>query len=191
MKNKKLMISLFSLCLVVIVGLLTTVIVLAAGTQNVSSTIDVVYTATNISGTVSATYKVGTGSEVSFTTTGAAEGAKSITFTPDEETQTRTLTPVGQIAVDAKQREVVFKYSFTNAGGHNYTATVGYTAGEGDTTSNYAMTYSTDGTTWNDTKEVTVSAGGSANLYIKVRIVDTSKDMKLAGTFAWNLAIAG
>ena len=49
MQNKKLIISLFSLCLVAIVGLLATVIVFAATSQEIKSGITINYTAIYIS----------------------------------------------------------------------------------------------------------------------------------------------
>lgn len=194
MKNKKLMISLFSLCLVVIVGLLTTVIVLAAGTQNVNSSINVVYQASEISGTVSAGYKKGGQQNyTAFTTNGQSEGGDtSITFAANKPQTTHTLSPVGLTALTSTEREVIFKYTFQNNGGsnHSWTATVVFNAGSGNTPDNYSMTYcDTEDGTYGSTNSVQVTGGQTKNLFIKVRIADPSKDMTLAGTFAWTLSL--
>ncbi len=186
MKNKKLMISLFSLCLVAIVGLLTTVIVLAAGTQNVNTTINVTYSATNIAGSVSAKYKVANGTAVDMTTDGTSNGAKTITFAAEDANANATLSPAGSIALDATNKYVEFTYTFTSSG-DSYKATV---AATGFDKKNYTIQYKVGDGEYSDTaaSNVEVTSAASATVTIKIEIVNTAIGVNAAGSFAWTLA---
>ena len=90
--KKRTMITLFSLCAVIVIGLLVTVIVLASQTQNLNSNISVSYTATEISGGVSATYKIGDGEEKDMVINGNTAQTFA-SFSADDPTKTQNLSP--------------------------------------------------------------------------------------------------
>lgn len=186
MKNKKLMISLFSLCLVAIVGLLTTVIVLAAGTQNVNTTINVTYSATNIAGTVSAKSKIANQDAVDMTTDGSASGEKTITFAAEEANANGTLNPQGSLALTAENKYIEFIYTFTSTG-DSYKASV---AATGFDKKNYSIQYKVGDGEYTDTAatNVDVTSAASSTVTIKIEIVNTAIAVNATGSFAWTLA---
>ena len=172
MQNKKLIISLFSLCLVAIVGLLATVIVFAATSQNIESKISINYTATEVAGSLKVEYKVGSNESVtvgtsSFTaiTTAGTLDAASPELSSDNPT-------------------VVFTYTFTNNGGNDakMTLTDGF-----KTKTNMTFQYSTNGTEYSSTlptNGVTATKdGGSASIYVKLTIADTAKNVGISGLY--------
>ena len=109
--KKKLVISLTSLAIVLVVAIAAVGITLAALTGTIDSTFKITYTAYNVNATVTATYKVGElGSEEKFT--GGSEG--SITFTPDQESATGTLSVTEPITLDTTNNFVVVTYTFKN-----------------------------------------------------------------------------
>lgn len=186
MKNKKLMISLFSLCLVAIVGLLTTVIVLAAGTQNVKTTINVTYSATNIEGTASAQYKIKNGTAVNMTTDGTANGGKTVSFKANNKTDNYTLSTMGNITLTADNNLVEFIYSFTSVEGGSYKATLATT---GFDKNNYTIQYKVSEGNYSDTLPVNVAVNGTATttITIKIEIKSSAIDVNASGSFVWTL----
>ena len=167
MKNKKLMISLFSLCLVAIVGLLATVIVFAATSQNITSSITISYTADQVSGSLTAKYTIGT--------TDTTIGTKS--FSADSTAGNLTgASPT----LTAASREVLFTYTFVNKGAN--TATLKLTGSVAD--SNLTITYSNDNKTFSTTlPSVDVAGGASGSVYVKMRITDTAKNVGLNSSY--------
>lgn len=188
MKNKKLMISLFSLCLVAIVGLLTTVIVLAAGTQNVNTTINVTYSATNIAGTVSAKSKIANQEAVDMTTDGAAGSAKTITFNAEDTNANGALNPQGSLALTAENKYIEFIYSFTSITDSRYKASV---VANGFDMKNYTIQYKVGDGEYSDTAASNVEVNGTATttVTIKIEIVNTAIAVNAAGSFAWTLFV--
>lgn len=189
MNNKKLMISLFSLCLVAIVGLLTTVIVLAATNQNINSSISVTYVATNIKGSVKAQYSVAGGDAVNFT---GGSPAGTISFDA-EETVSSTLSS-GEIILKSDSKYVEFIYTFTNEGtamdvelnsetiSSTANATVEFKVGaEG--------TYTTLSSTSKPAKQSLSTTTKSVVIYVKVTITSTATDMTIkGGAINWKLS---
>lgn len=188
--NKKLMIALFSICLVVIAGLLTTVIVLALPSQTVSSDIGISYRVTDIEGSMSASYKVGaSGSDTSIAsiefdqTTGAASG---------------NLDKLGIKGLTPTDNYVVFTYTFTNDIALAYTVDVTYTG----TNTNWTIEYTVNddlSTGWQtmtsalQVSDVLTVAGAAEDtpttdkLYIRVKLNDTTADAEFSGTFEFVL----
>ncbi len=194
--NKKLMIALFSICLVVIAGLLTTVIVLATQSGTITSSINISYTATDIQGTASATYTVENGSPVNLV---AKDGSSTtITFNAADETITESLSiPSGSpVNLTSANDSVTFTYTFTNTGAAAYNATVNYT---GTDATNFKVEYSTTGSSdWqtlvqSEGQTVAVAAGSTgtpttATFYIRITLNDVAQNANFVGSFAWTLA---
>ena len=188
--NKKLMIALFSICLVVIAGLLTTVIVLALPSQTVTSDIGISYIVKDIEGSMSASYKVGaSGSDTSIAsiefdqTTGAASG---------------NLDKLGIKGLTPTDNYVVFTYTFTNDIALAYTVDVTYTG----TNTNWKIEYTVNddlSTGWqtmtsaSQVSDVLTVAGAADDtpttdkLYIRVKLNDTTADAEFSGTFSFVL----
>ena len=188
--NKKLMIALFSICLVVIAGLLTTVIVLALPSQTVSSDIGISYRVTDIEGSMSASYKVGaSGSDTTITT---------IEFDQKTGSVSGNLDKLGIKGLTPTDNYVVFTYTFTNDIALAYTVDVTYTG----TNTNWTIEYTVDDelssgwqsmTSASQVSDVLTVAGAAdvtpttEKLYIRVKLNDTTADAEFSGTFSFVL----
>ena len=185
--NKKWMIALFSICLVVIAGLLTTVIVLAAPSQTISSNIGISYSVSDIQGSISASYTIG------------EEGPTSIgteSFTVEQGDQMGSFDPVNiNEGLSPTNKSVVFDYVFTSTIKNGYSVTCQYTP---TNATNWTVEYSTtnDGSDWqtlSSTCSTTVADGGTAetastsHLYIRITLKDATVDSTFGGTFNFNL----
>ena len=189
--NKKLMIALFSICLVVIAGLLTTVIVLALPSQTVSSDIGISYIVKDIEGSMSASYKVGaSGSETPI--------AKEIEFKQNSEPVSGNFNQSGIKGLTPTDNYVVFTYTFTNDIALAYTVDVTYTGTNTNWTIEYTVNddLSTDWKTMTSASQVSdvLTVAGAADdtpttekLYIRVKLNDTTADAEFSGTFSFVL----
>lgn len=205
--NKKLMIALFSICLVVIAGLLTTVIVLAAPSANVTSSINISYIASGIDGKLSAAYvqaSTATSEEAGTKLKGGDDDSGEVTFSINDsgaktgnfslEDNTVTLTPTS--------KSIILIYTITSTGARGITATLKYDDDDA-ATDNFKVEYATDATQadsgWTaiddeGTTTVNVEAGGSgtsaksAKLYVRITLEDASQDATFVGSLIWALA---
>ena len=181
MQNKKLIISLFSLCLVAIVGLLATVIVFAATSQNIESKISITYTANQVSGSLTAKYTIGT--------TDTPIGTKSFTATTSATGTWTDATPT----LTASNKVVKFTYTFTNNGDND--VTLALTGSATDTNANITIEYSNDDSTW--TEKITSASrtvegkGESGSVYVRMTIKDTAKNVGLSGSYSVNISNKG
>lgn len=189
--NKKLMIALFSICLVVIAGLLTTVIVLALPSQTVTSDIGISYIVKDIEGSMSASYKVGaSGSETPI--------ASEIEFKQNSEAVSGNLNQSGIKGLTPTDNYVVFTYTFTNDIALAYTVDVTYTG----TNTNWTIEYTVNddlSTGWqpmtsaSQVSDVLTVAGAADDtpttdkLYIRVTLDDTTADASFSGKFSFVL----
>jgi len=89
MKNKGLIFA-FSCVCIFVVALITTIIVLASGNQNVGSNLSLIYVASEIGGSVSGTYKVGNNDAKDMTN---GSGAKVVSFGSDQPETLSLLSP--------------------------------------------------------------------------------------------------
>lgn len=189
--NKKLMIALFSICLVVIAGLLTTVIVLASPAQNVTSNINISYSATDIQGSMTAKYLLASSTADDG---GATEfDGSPISFVAGDPDKTGTLNFSGPVSLSSSNSSIIFIYEFASTGDVAYDAVVTY---ESTTETNFKVEYATDasqaGSGWTElvdegTQTVNVAANGTGKLYIRLSIEDTGKDATFNGNFKWAL----
>ena len=189
--NKKWMIALFSICLVVIAGLLTTVIVLAAPSQTISSDIGIQYTVRDIDGSMSASYKVGTsGSDTPI--------ASEIEFNQGTDSISGNFNVPNITGLSPSENYVTFTYTFTNDIALDYTVDFTYTG----TNADWSVQYTTveggsDG--WQDmtsgkeisgqlTVDGTDGEPTTKHLYIRVKLNDTTADASFSGEFTFDLA---
>ena len=188
--NKKLMIALFSICLVVIAGLLTTVIVLALPSQTVTSDIGISYIVKDIEGSMSASYKVGA--------SGSDTSIASIEFDQTTGSVSGNLDKLGIKGLTPTDNYVVFTYTFTNDIALAYTVDVTYTG----TNTNWKIEYTVNddlSTGWqtmtsaSQVSDVLTVAGAADDtpttdkLYIRVKLKDTTADAEFSGTFSFVL----
>lgn len=185
--NKKLMIALFSICLVVIAGLLTTVIVLANPTQTIKSDIGISYSVSDIQGSMSATYTIGEGEP---------QSVGSANFTVEQGNISDTFDPVNITeGLSPTNKSVVFDYVFTSTIDNGYSVTCKYTPSKA---TNWTVEYSTtnsdsDWQTLSSTCSTTVADGGSegtastSHLYIRITLKDATIDSSFSGTFDFTL----
>ena len=200
--NKKLMIALFSICLVVIAGLLTTVIVLAAPSASVTSNINISYTAQGIDGSLSAAY-VKASTATSEETGTALKGGDSgkVTFTiEDTGAKSGTLTMPENVTVDLENRSIILIYTISNTGSKTIEATLTYN-NTNDATDNFKVEYATDASQaesgWSalsdkGTQKVTVSGGTdeeptTERVYVRITLEDASQDATFEASLVWAL----
>lgn len=190
--NKKLMIALFSICLVVIAGLLTTVIVLALPNATIESNIGIKYTVKDIEGSLGASYKVGTSGEVK-------PIANTIEFNQSTEEISGDLSVNDISGLTPTDNYVVFTYTFTNDIALAYTVDVTYTG----TNTNWTIEYTVNDDLSTDWKPMTsasqvsdvLTVAGAADdtpttekLYIRITLDDTTADSTFSGSFSFSLA---
>ncbi len=176
--------------MVLVVGVLTTVAVLASGTYDVNSSIKVQYKAAAIQGGASATYTVGS-TTTSMTTTGTSSGDAKISFAHGDAQTTYTLIPQTTKLTLEEGSSIVFAYTFYNQGSIYYA-----TLDMSDLTSNASLSfsYSYDNSTYTTTgfTNAPIQAGSTASeasttLYIKVGLASTEEDVSCSGNISWTL----
>lgn len=181
--NKKWMIALFSICLVVIAGLLTTVIVLAAPSQTIQQTIGINYTVTDVEGSLQMTYQVA-GQE--------ASSPKTATFTQKQAPTSGALDIEEIDGLTPTNNKVVFTYTFNNDIDLAYNVAFTYTGTNPDWTVEYSTTSASDGyqtmtSASQVSGEVSVAAGDgqSTTLYIRIVLNKTTADANFSGQFSF------
>ena len=114
--KKKLIVALTSLCSVLLIAVVTMGIVWAATTQTINSNVKVTYTATAVSGSVSANYYFGSDTGTAMTSDGTNSGATTITFTDSQANVNGALQPQGNIVLQNAdgQTFVIFEYIISN-----------------------------------------------------------------------------
>lgn len=196
-KSKKVIITLSVVCAVVIIALVTVVAVWAATSQTVTNQLTVRYTATNVSATVKAEYKLGTmqdadsiGDASSYTSIGSAN------FFANNTTTSETLPAKEIVLTDATSSYVYFRYTFTNTGSNTITVSI---ADPLPTASNMSVRYAV---LQNDPdfmhpsydfsddviRNITIRGGDSYFVFIQLMIESVAHDASYTGTISWNLA---
>ncbi len=180
--KKKFIVALSSLGVVCVALIISLVCVLAASKVTVTSGVNIGYTAQEVAGTITGSYKQASAN--SYTEIG------SVTLSgEDEDNSTKSLGNTVEVTLSKSNKEVVFKFDFTKASGdgiRNYTATLTDTA---TTSTNVTVTYSLDGTTYAATtsKTLTVSSTTATSFYVKVAITDLAKDASYEASYSWAL----
>lgn len=130
MKQRK-MIVLLSFLSLLIVAMVSVVVILASTTQNVASNVSISYTATEISGRVSATYKIGDEEEQNMVVNDNASQTIA-SFDADLDTQMQGLSPTESNIAILFGQDVIFTYTFINDGGHPFYPALDYTNTDND-----------------------------------------------------------
>ncbi len=188
MKNKKLIIA-FSLCIIVVVGLIATIVVLASGTQGVGTSVSVLYVATDIEGSVSAKYSrinKNTSAIISTADMVTSSGDKTVKFLAITPTTTSLLNPTDSSIALMAEEDLVITYTFTAV--EKYYATLEYKDNSNSPT-NIEFTYSLNDEVFLDemTMPIEISADKSTSYSIKLHIANTAKNASLGGSFNWVL----
>lgn len=191
--KSKLVVAFSTLGVVCLGAIIACVFAFAAGTQSFKSNVTVSYIASEIAGSVSATYKVGAeGEVVKMTTDGQAPAQDNsntiITFTADTDNSASlgTLAPLADIELSKTNKTVTFTYSFTNTGDHDYTATLVETV-----TANNLERESTPTGLVVTVPAATAGVAGTATYSITYTISDLAKDAGFEnGQYSWTLAKA-
>lgn len=193
--NKKFIIAIAALAMVVCLAVGGLVGVLAAQAQQVKSTFNVQYTiGENIAGKISANYKVASDAAVDLVTgittnddATAYDDTKVIAFdTTTEEHGAGSISAYAlnaeaeSISLSPSKTSVVFTYTFENTGAtaFNVTLTDGAVAGAKNVTVTYAVSDNDDDTTDADlsaTAGFRVAAGKTAQVTITVSVEDSNK----------------
>ena len=192
--KKNLIITLSTLCVVVVAAVLTVTLVLAYAGGSLTSSINVGYTAESaIKGTITATYTIKNSEETTL--------HDPITFSGEESGDQLNKTPSNlpeNITLTKDNDNVVFKYNFTadtsfTATKNGYTATLSFVASENGN-KNVKIEVSTDGVSYNSVADlsnigsVSVLNSSGTSLYVRVSILQKLNDASFAGSFKWNLA---
>ena len=183
--KKKLIIALSSFAFVLVAAVVTVTAVLAAANQAVTSNVSVVYTAKQVAGTVTASYKVGTA--------GSDTSMGSVTYTGAEAPDlSKILTPNANITLTADEtadgvtvKPVIFTFTFTNTGSAAYTATLTYTDG-GNADTNLVMTPSANLVS----NVITIPANTTTPIVVTltVNLQNVALNAEFSGSFGWALA---
>ncbi len=194
--RKKLWIALGSLAVAVIVGLSITVGVLAASTAQVTSAINVTYTASQVAATVSGEYQVLNGSATAFQTSG---NQNTIVFNGSEGTASGAFVAVNDITLTATNNSVTFRYTIQNdssSKGISAQVTLPTTQTNVTVSAGTAVTVPQSGegesvTVTAGTNHVTdsfvVPANTTVTYTITVSITNVANDASFAGSFVWSL----
>ena len=183
--KKKLIIALSSFAFVLVAAVVTVTAVLAAANQAITSNVSVVYTAKQVAGTVTASYKVGT--------SGSETYMGSITYEGDEaENLSKVLEPNATVELEAKETDqgvtvdpVIFTFTFTNTGSAAYTATLTYTDADEDD-ANLEMTTSAN----LKSNAITIPANTTTPIVVTltVNLQNVALNGEFSGSFKWDLA---
>ena len=130
--RQKTTIAVTALCLLAVIAVVAIIAVFAASQQTFTSNINVSYTVEDVMAKVSAKYYGGKNDATlagkDMTTTGAAGGESEITFNAGEGAKdAATLSPQGEIVLDATNKFVVFEYKFENIGPRDFNASMAFT----------------------------------------------------------------
>ena len=183
-KSKKVIITLSIVCAVVIIALVTVVSVWAATSQTVTNQLTVRYTATNVSASVKAEYKLAG--------TSTWQDMGSISFAPTDDSTTKSLA-AKEITLTDTSTSVLFRYTFTNDGSNSIllsldqrnlpTATninVGYMLTDtNNDPSSFSETFASSNI---------IAGGRTRYVFIKVEIKSLAFDATYSGTLSWLLA---
>ncbi len=183
MKNKGLIVA-FSCACIFVVALVATIIVLASGTQNVGSSVSLIYVASDIAGSVSGTYQVGNNPAKDMTT---SSGAKVVSFSADTPESLSLLSPNETINM-LYGEDVILTYTFISAG-EEYYAHMSYSDTDTPYTNlvfNYKKESDSSYAT-NTSKLVTVPRLGSTTFSVKISIDKAYLNASLNGTIDWAL----
>ena len=183
--KKKLIIALSSFAFVLVAAVVTVTAVLAAATQNVESNVNIVYTAKQVKGSVSATYAYsGVKTESGEIDTVTFDGAEASTKKAVDPKETFTLTASDGATAAVVSDVLTFTFTFTNGGDAAYTATFAYTP---DETPDVNMVLT-------PCEPVTVPAGAgvkdgvdAVTATITVKLADVALNGAFSGTFGWTL----
>ena len=210
--KRKLIVASVIVGVVLLGAIISIVAVLAATTQNVNSSVNVTYTVSDVSATVTARYaRAGAKSTVSSDTTNKYfVDAGSTTFNAQESTKTGTLNFGNELKLDSTHAYVTYEFGFDNNSTLGFTAkltaapatvtnmTLSYyksaTKVEPDSVTADKFTVFYDqisATKVNKVSDVTTGIAGGANsvgyIYIRANIVDLNTAAALNGTFSWSL----
>ena len=183
-KSKKLIISLSIILAVVVIVLVTVVSVWAATSQTVTNQLTVRYTATNVSATMQADYRLAGSS--------TWQNMGSVSFSPTESSSSKSLT-AKEIELTDSATYVFFRYTFTNNGSNDIKISSNETPAQTNMEIEYYIK-STDTTEDLDPtsmlirpSSIVLSSGETQYVFVLVNVMDRSKDASFSGTFAWNL----
>ena len=212
--KKKWIVALTSMCGVLFAAVIAMGIVWAATSQSITSVVKVTYTATEISGSISANVYFNGDTPVAMEN---ASHETTVAFNGATSTTSGTLTPVSETVLQnvEGQRYVIYEYIITNASTTStMSATLSYvddsTSPNGTDTNvkvyglnngetrlttphtsvadiygaSEANLISTVGTLFNNT---TIAAGATNYYYIAVAINDRASDAEFSGSFNWLL----
>ena len=188
MKTKnKLIIAFSALGVVAVAAVIALVAVLAAGQQTVTSSINVTYTATDVTGSATLTYKKGSDDWTTFSN-------NSVNFAASDDARTQNITLSDGIELSATTsgsnkvvEDLCFRFVFTNTGSTSYYATItGLTA-----PANGSLYVSTNDnyTTYKDaaaTKTIEVPTTG-ATFYVLFTGANVAQDISFNFAPTWTL----
>ncbi len=192
--KKKLVISLTSLAIVLVVAVAAVGITLAALNGTVASTFTINYTAYNVKATVTAKYKIGTQGDVNFT---GGEPAGTLKFIETQETASGTLKVDDPITLTSTDTYVVVTYTFKNDWTEDDSETKSNLVVSTETTTiqgqeGIKITYDTDGD--DDFEETDLSSlaavAPNETLTIKIKFELTNnatKTVNLSVSLNWKL----
>lgn len=193
MKSKKKYVVGFWIAISLVVLLAVAMVaVLSAFTAQAQSGFEITYTAgANVEATISATYKVGSGSTQTVTT---SDGTNKLVFnTGDtEEEVSKSFNKMTGIEM-SKDDAVVITYTIKN---DSTTSQVKLSASASVTKTNLNVQYSLDNATWKDSindptvipaNGLSIAVGGTKYVYIKITVATKTQSASFDGNFNFYL----
>ena len=183
----KLGLTIMSLLLVCVMSVCAIIVAFASTTHGFTSAISISYTATDVDGNISATYKVGaTGTETPLLN---QENEGVVYFDALDGQVTGSFLINDPITLTSDANYVEFKYSLNNTGSVKWQVTINFSDVEGDNTSNVSVTYSTNGSSYSSSPlNLQVAGNSSATCYVRIGIADMSLDTTYTGSL--NIAMS-
>lgn len=191
--KKRTYISLLSLCIVISMALMVTVVMLLTQSQNFSSNVSASYKSTDVSGKVSATYQIGDG-EIKNMVVNGNPSKTFANFKKNSKTTTQNLSPTESQLVLLARQDLLFTYTFVNNGDAPYYAMLNY-VDSNDDDKNIDIYYKSendsefkiDNLTYITVPRKVKNVAGTTSFQVKLKIHDSSCDANLSGVFNWNL----
>ena len=195
MKSKRKLITTMVIAGFIILSLVATaIIVFAATQQSIKTSINITYKVSNIDGSVIATYKVGDEEEKYLKAVkkgGSVLGSRLIFSAGDTEDAGSFEFPSEGINLTKENNSVLIKYTYTNSGDRHFIATLDFDSVL--KVENMRVQYGVEDVNSGEVKysssryALIVPSDETKSYYIKISIINMSKDASVEGNLDWFL----
>ena len=186
--KRKLIISMLVSSFIIISVVATVAIAFALTQQTVKTSLNIGYTVEDIEGTASASYTIGGVTENLVAINAKNEIGEALVFSvEDTEDAGSFIFPEDALSLTTQNDNVIIKYTYSNTGGKHYIASMDFAANV--VADNMKVEYSINGTDFSKQRYAVVVPANTSNkdYWIKISVVDKSKNARFTGEFNWIL----